>query len=87
MQRVSAGLLMYRIYGGQLQVFLANYGGPFFANKNEGFWSIPKGELEPGEDVLEAAKREFIPFFRQLHESLSEIPYNRLPPRLPMQTW
>src|SRR5713101_65978 len=59
MSRISAGLLMYRIYGGTLQVLLAHPGGPFFKNKDEGAWSIPKGEIEPGEDLLEAAKREF----------------------------
>ena len=57
--RVSAGLLMYRFKNGQLQVLLAHPGGPFFKNKDEGVWSIPKGELEPDEDFLEAAQREF----------------------------
>jgi predicted NUDIX family NTP pyrophosphohydrolase len=57
--RVSAGLLMYRRDYGTLQVLLAHPGGPFFKNKDEGAWSIPKGEIEPGEDLLEAAKREF----------------------------
>lgn len=57
--RVSAGLLMYRIDGGNLQVLLAHPGGPFFQNKDEGAWSIPKGEPEPDEDLLEAAQREF----------------------------
>jgi predicted NUDIX family NTP pyrophosphohydrolase len=42
-----------------LQVLLAHPGGPFFNNKDEGAWSIPKGEVEPGEDLLETAKREF----------------------------
>ena len=50
---------MYRIHGGTLQVLLAHPGGPFFKNKDEGAWSIPKGEVEPGEDLLETAKREF----------------------------
>ena len=59
MARVSAGLLMYRIQDGKLQVLLAHPGGPFFKNKDEGAWTIPKGEAEPGEDLLEAAKREF----------------------------
>jgi predicted NUDIX family NTP pyrophosphohydrolase len=59
MTRVSAGLLMYRIHDGKLQVLLAHPGGPFFKNKDEGAWSIPKGEVEPGEELLEAAKREF----------------------------
>ncbi|HJN11105.1 MAG TPA: NUDIX domain-containing protein [Pirellulaceae bacterium] len=57
--RVSAGLLMYRIDDGKLQVLLAHPGGPFFQNKDEGAWSIPKGEIEPDEDLLEAAQREF----------------------------
>lgn len=57
--RVSAGLLMYRIDDGKLQVLLAHPGGPFFQNKDEGAWSIPKGEIEPDEDYLTAAQREF----------------------------
>lgn len=59
MPRVSAGLLMYRIQDGKLQVLLAHPGGPLFQNKDDGVWTIPKGEIEPGEDMLEAAKREF----------------------------
>lgn len=57
--RVSAGLLMYRIQDGKLQVLLAHPGGPYFKNKDEGAWTIPKGEIELGEDLFEAAKREF----------------------------
>jgi len=57
--KVSAGLLMYRVRDGQLQVFLAHPGGPFFAKKDEGHWTIPKGEIESGEDLLAAAIREF----------------------------
>jgi predicted NUDIX family NTP pyrophosphohydrolase len=58
--RISAGLLMYRIHAGELQVLLAHPGGPFFTNKDDGAWTIPKGEVEPGEDdLLETAKREF----------------------------
>jgi predicted NUDIX family NTP pyrophosphohydrolase len=59
MPRVSAGLLMYSIQDGKFQVLLAHPGGPFFKNKDDGAWTIPKGEIEPGEDMLEAAKREF----------------------------
>jgi predicted NUDIX family NTP pyrophosphohydrolase len=59
MPRVSAGWLMYRIQDGKFQVLLAHPGGPLFKNKDEGDWTIPKGEIEPGEDLLEAAKREF----------------------------
>lgn len=59
MARVSAGLLMYRILDGKLQVLLAHPGGPLFKKKDEDTWTIPKGELDPDEDMLEAAKREF----------------------------
>lgn len=55
----SAGLLMYRRNGGELQVLLAHPGGPFWAHRDEGAWSIPKGELEAGEEPLAAARREF----------------------------
>ena len=50
MPRVNAELLMYRIHDGKLQMLLAHPGGPFFKNKDDGAWSIPKGEIEPGED-------------------------------------
>src|SRR5262249_48024490 len=59
MPAISAGLLMYRIRAGKLQVLLAHPGGPFYQKKDLGAWSIPKGEVEAGEDLLEAAKREF----------------------------
>jgi len=59
MPRVSAGLLMYRFRKEELQVLLAHPGGPFFTNKDQGAWTIPKGEIEPGEELFEAAKREF----------------------------
>ena len=57
--RVSAGFLMYRSAGGVLEVLLVHPGGPYFRNKDEGAWSIPKGEVGPGEDPLAAAVREF----------------------------
>jgi predicted NUDIX family NTP pyrophosphohydrolase len=59
MPRTSAGLLMFRIKDGVLQVLLAHPGGPFFRKKDEGAWTIPKGEPNPGEDLLPAAQREF----------------------------
>lgn len=55
----SAGLLLYRTRGGVLEVFLVHPGGPFWAHKDDGVWSIPKGEFEPDEDPLTAARREF----------------------------
>ena len=57
---ISAGLLMYRVRNGILEVFLAHPGGPFFKNKDKGYWSIPKGEIDPEESALDAAIREFI---------------------------
>ena len=50
---------MYRKHAGVREVFLVHPGGPFWAKKDEGAWSIPKGEFEPGEEPLAAAKREF----------------------------
>jgi predicted NUDIX family NTP pyrophosphohydrolase len=55
----SAGLLLYRRRKGGLEAFLAHPGGPFWAKKDAGAWTIPKGEFEPGEEPLAAAKREF----------------------------
>ena len=59
MPKRSAGLLMYRYRGGVLEVFLAHPGGPFWAKKDLGAWTIPKGEYPPEEDALAAAQREF----------------------------
>ncbi|MDB6031831.1 MAG: hypothetical protein JWM16_2169 [Verrucomicrobiales bacterium] len=56
--RVSAGLLLYRFRHGALEVLLAHPGGPFFARKHDGHWTIPKGEVEPNEDFLATAIRE-----------------------------
>jgi len=54
----SAGILLYRTYSG-LEVLLVHPGGPFWAKKDAGAWSIPKGEVEPGQDELATAEREF----------------------------
>ncbi|HEY3394969.1 MAG TPA: NUDIX domain-containing protein [Lacipirellulaceae bacterium] len=59
MPKQSAGLLVYRRRNGQLEVFLVHPGGPFWQHKDQGAWSIPKGEFAPDDDPLEAAKREF----------------------------
>src|SRR5207248_2343107 len=59
MSRVSAGLLMHRLHQGQPQVLLVHPGGPFFKSKDDGAWTIPKGEVEPDEDLLATAMREF----------------------------
>lgn len=60
MPKTSAGLLMYRRIGGELQVLLVHPGGPLWQHKDAGWWSIPKGEIAEGEDPLAAARREFI---------------------------
>ena len=57
--RTSAGVLLFRRRTGVLEVLIAHPGGPFWANRDEGAWSIPKGEIDDGEDPEEAAKREF----------------------------
>jgi predicted NUDIX family NTP pyrophosphohydrolase len=57
--RKSAGFLLYRLTQSGLEVFLVHPGGPFWAKKDDGSWSIPKGEFADNEDPLEAAKREF----------------------------
>jgi predicted NUDIX family NTP pyrophosphohydrolase len=59
MGKMSAGILLYRYRGHTLQVFLVHPGGPFWARKDAGAWSIPKGEYDTGEDPLAAALREW----------------------------
>ena len=57
----SAGLLLFRRASpAAVEVMLAHMGGPFWAGKDRGAWSIPKGEYEPGEEALAAARREFV---------------------------
>jgi predicted NUDIX family NTP pyrophosphohydrolase len=57
--KTSAGLLMFRKKGDELEVLLVHPGGPFFRNKDDGAWTIPKGEVSEGEDLLGRAKIEF----------------------------
>jgi predicted NUDIX family NTP pyrophosphohydrolase len=59
MPKISAGLLMYRVRGGELEFLLAHPGGPFWKDRDAGAWTIPKGEIQPGEEPLVAAMREF----------------------------
>lgn len=56
--RKSAGILLYRFFGSQLQVLLVHPGGPFWAKKDKEAWSIPKGEFDDSEQPLSAARRE-----------------------------
>ena len=59
MSRTSAGLLLYRRRPHGMHVLLVHPGGPYFRNKDDGAWTIPKGEAAPGEDLLATAQREF----------------------------
>ncbi len=58
-KKPSAGILLYRERDGSLEVLLVHPGGPMWAKRDAGAWSIPKGEYEPGEEALAAARREF----------------------------
>ena len=58
--RVSAGILLWRRRAGRLEVLLAHMGGPYWETKDDGGWSIPKGEYDDGEPALAAARREFL---------------------------
>ena len=73
---VAAGLLMFRKRNGQHEFFLVHPGGPFYKNKDEGVWSIPKGLPDKGEDLLDAACREFT----------EETGLTASPPYLPLDT-
>lgn len=59
MPKKSAGLLMYRVRDGPLEILLVHLGGPFWAKKDKGAWFLPKGEIASSEDELSAAQREF----------------------------
>ncbi|EFG77313.1 hydrolase, NUDIX family [Mycobacterium parascrofulaceum ATCC BAA-614] len=59
MPKLSAGVLLYRTRDGVVEVLIAHPGGPFWARKDNGAWSIPKGEYAEGEDPWAAAQREF----------------------------
>lgn len=59
-KRVSAGILMFRLINDEPELLLAHPGGPFFAKKDDGYWTIPKGEPDKGEELPETAKREFL---------------------------
>lgn len=60
MAKLSAGVLLYRISDGVVEVLIAHPGGPFWARRDDGVWSIPKGEYTDGEDPWKAAQREFL---------------------------
>jgi len=58
-RRLSAGILLFRERGGRLEVLLGHPGGPFFAKKDDGFWTVLKGEADPNEELRAVARREF----------------------------
>ena len=70
----SAGLLMFRRAAAGAEVLLAHPGGPFWVRRDEGAWTLPKGEITPGEEPLAAAQREF----------LEETGFASAPPFLPL---
>ena len=57
--RTSAGILLFRHRNGRLEVLLGHPGGPFFTRRDAGYWTIPKGEVDPDEELLAVARREF----------------------------
>ncbi len=73
MAQLSAGILMWRRRGGQLEVLLAHFGGPMWAKRDAGAWAIPKGLVEEGEDLEACARREF-------EEELGAAPEGELVP-------
>jgi predicted NUDIX family NTP pyrophosphohydrolase len=70
--RTSAGILLWRSRDGRLEVLLAHQGGPYWVKKDLGHWTIPKGEVEPGEELEAVARREFA------EETGHELPDSRL---------
>jgi predicted NUDIX family NTP pyrophosphohydrolase len=73
MAQESAGILMHRRRRGAIEVLLVHFGGPYWRNKDEGAWAIPKGLIEAGESAEEAARREF-------EEELGTVPEGVLRP-------
>lgn len=78
MPRTSAGLLPYRLNDGALELLLVHPGGPFWARKDDGAWSIAKGEYVEGEDALAAAIREF-------EEETGHVPAGTFMPLTPIK--
>lgn len=71
-QQLSAGILLFRRTGGELEVLLAHPGGPFWRSKDIGAWMIPKGAIEEGETAVEAAIREYE---EELGSPLTVVPF------------
>jgi predicted NUDIX family NTP pyrophosphohydrolase len=79
-QKISAGLLLYRRTARGLEVLLVHPGGPFWKNKDEGAWSVPKGETDGETDFLAVAKREFFEETSFAPETCAREPYIALQP-------
>jgi predicted NUDIX family NTP pyrophosphohydrolase len=80
--KTSAGILVYRFKNGQPEVFIVHNGGPFWAKKDNGVWSLPKGEVEEGDEPLATARREFaeetsLPVPEGDYQELGEVIYPR----------
>jgi predicted NUDIX family NTP pyrophosphohydrolase len=69
--RTSAGVLLWRRAGGELEVLLAHMGGPYWAKKDLGHWTVPKGEVEEGEELTAVARREF---WEETGHEVPEVP-------------
>jgi predicted NUDIX family NTP pyrophosphohydrolase len=78
MPKRSAGLLVYRITAGLVEVLIAHPGGPFWARKDAGAWSIPKGEYETGDDAFATALREFREEIGQAPPDAEAVPLGEL---------
>ena len=72
MSRISAGIVLYELNGSSLSVLLIHPGGPLTAHKDVGYWSIPKGEVDEGEDLFTCAVREFA---EETGHSVGDGPY------------
>jgi predicted NUDIX family NTP pyrophosphohydrolase len=79
MPKTSAGILLYRRGAGGVEVLLVHPGGPFWARRDDGAWSIPKGEIEDGADPLATAQREF------REETGLDVRFERLDPLAPVR--
>jgi predicted NUDIX family NTP pyrophosphohydrolase len=78
--RVSAGILLYRWRDGHLEVLLGHPGGPYFTNKGDGHWSVPKGEAEAGDDVADDLRRVAMREFEEETGSAVPVPADELLP-------
>ncbi len=87
-KKLSAGIVLYRRRETGIEVLLVHPGGPFWAKKDDGAWSIPKGEYVEGEDPLSVAKREFAEETgSELRGSCAELPPARQPSGKIIRAW